>query len=133
MAGRWPAVSLDKQNDSMGITYVEGTLTGPTGQQETLQFLVDSGATYTLVPRATWRSLGLTSKRTVSFRMADGSRMDREVGECHIRLTQGDAHTPVILGEEGDLPLLGTVTLEELGLVLNPFTRTLHPMNMLLV
>ena len=39
---------------------------------------------------------------------------------------------PVIFGELGDEPLLGATTLEALGLVLNPFTRTLHPMRMLL-
>jgi predicted aspartyl protease len=43
-----------------------------------------------------------------------------------------EAHTPVILGEEGDEALLGIVTLEILGLVLNPFTRTLQPMRMML-
>jgi hypothetical protein len=39
----------------------------------------------------------------------------------------------VILGEPGDEPLLGVITLEELGLVLNPFNRTLQPMKTLLV
>jgi hypothetical protein len=38
--------------------------------------------------------------------------------------------TPVILGEEKDEALLGVVTLENLGLVLNPFT--LHPMRLIL-
>ena len=33
----------------MGITYIPGTVTGPNGQR-TLDFLVDSGATYTLLP-----------------------------------------------------------------------------------
>lgn len=44
-----------------------------------------------------------------------------------------EAHTPVILGEEGDEALLGAVTLEILGLVFNPFKRTLQPIKMLLV
>ena len=55
------------------------------------------------------------------------------MSECHIALPQGEGHTPVILGEPGDEALLGTVTLEILGLVLNPFTRELQPMRMLLV
>jgi hypothetical protein len=38
----------------------------------------------------------------------------------------------VILGEAGDEALLGAVTLEILGLMLNPFDRTLTPMRMLL-
>ena len=47
-------------------------------------------------------------------------------------LPQGEAYTPIILGESGDDPLLGVVTVEILGLVLNRFTRTLQPMRMLL-
>lgn len=39
---------------------------------------------------------------------------------------------PVIYGEEGDDALLGATTLESFGLVLNPFTRELHPMRMLM-
>jgi hypothetical protein len=46
--------------------------------------------------------------------------------------SMGESHSPVILGEPGDAPLLGVVTLENLGLVFNPFTRTLHPMRLLL-
>ena len=66
------------------------------------------------------------------FTLADGSAIQRDVSECHISLPQGDGHTPVVLGEPGDEALLGVVTLEILGLVLNPFNRTLQPMKMLL-
>jgi predicted aspartyl protease len=117
----------------MGVTYIEGIVTGAGGQRATVQFLVDSGATYTLLPHADWQAIGLTPKRVVSFTLADGTAVQRAVSECHIALPQGDGHTPVILGEPGDEALLGVVTLEILGLVLNPFTRALQPMRMLLV
>ena len=58
----------------------------------------------------------------------DGTEVKRDVSECHIALPQGDGHTPVILGEPGDEPLLGAVTLEILGLILDPFKRTLRQM-----
>jgi predicted aspartyl protease len=116
----------------MGLVFVEGTVTGPTGQQASLQFLVDSGANYTLLPHRTWPSIGLTPKRSIRCTLADGSIIERQVSECHIALPEGDGHTPVILGEPGDEALLGTITLEELGLFLNPFTRTLQPMRMML-
>lgn len=64
---------------------------------------------------------------------ADGRTVTRKVSECYIVLPQGEAHTPVILGEPGDEALLGVVTLEILGFVLNPFTRELQPMRMLLI
>jgi predicted aspartyl protease len=116
----------------MGITYVPGTLVGPTGETDRLDFLVDSGATYTVVPESSWRKLGLRAIRTQRFRFADGSPMERNIGRCEIQLELGDAVTPVILGLPGDEALLGAVTLEELGLVLDPFSRTLHPANALM-
>ncbi len=116
----------------MGITYVDGTVRGPAGHEEHVRFLVDSGATYTLLPHAVWQALELTPEREVAFTLADGTVVERRVSECHLTLPQGAAHSPVILGEPEDEPLLGVVTLEILGLVFNPFTRTLHPMRMLL-
>jgi hypothetical protein len=40
--------------------------------------------------------------------------------------------SPVVLGGPRDAPLLGMVTLEALGLMLNPLTRELLPMKLLL-
>ncbi|MCL0087789.1 aspartyl protease family protein [Dehalococcoidia bacterium] len=105
---------------------------GPSGKQESVEFLIDSGATYSLLPKTVWETIGLRPKRKQSFRLADGTRVERTVSEAFVILPQGEAHTPVILGEEGDEALLGVVTLENLGLVFNPFDRTLHPMRMLL-
>ena len=116
----------------MGVTYIDGTVTGPAGQQRSVRFLVDSGATYSVLPHDDWQAIGLTAKRTTTFSLADGTTIQRDVSECHISLPQGDGHTPVVLGEAGDTALLGVVTLEILGLVLNPFNRTLQPMRMLL-
>ena len=116
----------------MGITYIEGVVTGPTGKQAVVRFLVDSGATYTLLPHKDWRAIELSPKRSATFILADGTSVERRVSECHIALPQGEGHTPVVLGEPGDESLLGVVTLEILGLVLNPFTRALQPMRMLL-
>jgi predicted aspartyl protease len=116
----------------MGVTYIEGVVTGLTGKQATVRFLVDSGATYTLLPHEDWQAIGLSAKRSLTFTLADGTTIERRVSECHISLPEGEGHTPVILGEPGDEALLGVVTLEILGFVLNPFNRTLQPMRMLL-
>jgi clan AA aspartic protease len=117
----------------MRVIYIKGTVTGPTRKHAIVKFLVDSGAQYTLLPHDTWKAIGLAPKRTMSFTLADGTTVDRKISECYISLPQGEGHTPVILGEPGDEALLGVVTLEILGLVLNPFKRTLQPMRMLLV
>jgi hypothetical protein len=42
------------------------------------------------------------------------------------------ATSPVVLGGPGDAALLGAVTLETLGLMLNPLSRELLPMRLML-
>lgn len=116
----------------MGVTYVEGKVRGPEGIEKEERFLVDSGATYSLLPESIWKGLGLVPKREVVFTLADGTQIARKVSECYFLLPQGEGHSPVILGEKGDEALLGAVTLEVLGLILDPFKRTLRPMHMLL-
>jgi len=117
----------------MGIIYVEGRVRGATEKEKEARFLIDSGVTYTLLPKEVWQAIELEPKREHTFVLADGSEIKRKVSECYIILPQGEAHTPVILGEEGDEALLGVVTLEILGLVFDPFKRELRPMRMLLV
>ena len=116
----------------MGITYVDGTARGPTGKEEPVRFLVDSGATYSLLPTPVWESLGLEPTREQTFTLADGTTLQRRISTCYLILPQGEDYSPVILGEPGDEAPLGAVTLEELGLLFHPFSRTLHPMRMML-
>jgi len=40
----------------MGITYIDGVARGPHGKEETVRFLVDGGATYSLLPNPIWRA-----------------------------------------------------------------------------
>ena len=49
----------------MGLTFVPGKVTGPTGASRTVGFHVDSGATYSLLPHDIWQELGLEA--TESF------------------------------------------------------------------
>ena len=113
----------------MGITYIEATVSNG-DRSATLDFLIDSGAQLSLLPLDIWRRLGLESIDSRQFRLADGTLIERRVSECKLTISEQSRHTPVILGEEGDEALLGVVTLEEFGLVLNPFARTLEPMRM---
>lgn len=116
----------------MGIVYVEGIARGPSEKEEPVRFLVDSGASYSLLPESVWQSLGLEPTREMTFSLADGTTLQRRISRCFLILPQGEDYTPVILGEPGDEALLGVVTLEILGLVLNPFNRSLQPMRMML-
>ena len=55
----------------MGFTYVEGRAQGRDGGETTVNFLVDSGSGYTLLPYQVWQSLGAepTRKENLSWRM----------------------------------------------------------------
>jgi len=116
----------------MGLTNIKATVRS-NSRKVKLAFLVDSGALYTLLPHKIWQALHLKRKRTETFTLAHGTPVERGLSECYISIPKlGEGHTPVILGEPGDEALLGAITLEELGLVLNPFNRTLQPMRMML-
>jgi predicted aspartyl protease len=96
------------------------------------RFLIDSGAIYSVLPEPTWRALGLTPEREVEFTLADGTPIRRGVSECRFEIREHGATSPVVLGEASDGALLGAVTLETLGLMLNPLTREILPMQMVL-
>ena len=83
-------------------------------------------------PRKSGVPLRLKPKRAMVFTLADGTEIRRKVSEYLVRLDHEEGHSPVVLGEGSDEALLGVVTLENLGLVLNPFDRTLRPMRAML-
>jgi predicted aspartyl protease len=118
----------------MGLTYVEGTVrvSGSRRRSRRVRFLIDSGALYSVLRREDWKALGLKAERELDFVLADGTSLTRGVSECSFELEGRRATSPVVLGETEDEALLGAVTLETLGLMLNPLSRTLQPMRMLL-
>ena len=95
-----------------------------------IRLLVDSGAVYSVLPYDAWRSLGLQPSRTMDFVLADGTVVSRDVSHAMFTYQGIRAPSPVVLGGPRDEALLGAVTLESMGLVLNPFERTLRPMKM---
>ncbi len=119
---------------AMGLTSVEGKVTTPTRRRRArrVRFLIDSGAIYSVLRGPDWRALGLRPERTLDFVLADGTTLTRGVSECAFEIEGRRATSPVVLGETEDEALLGTVTLETLGLMLNPLNRTLQPMRMVL-
>ena len=118
----------------MGTTYVTARVrrTGGRGGAQAVRFLVDSGAVYTVLPRAVWTALKLRPVRDAEFTLADGPTISRGIAEATFEIDGVAATSPVVLGEAGDAPLLGAVTLETLGLMLNPLSRELTPMRLML-
>jgi predicted aspartyl protease len=111
----------------VGLVHVDVAVGRESGPHQTVRFLVDSGAAYSVLPTAVWQALGLQPVRTMDFVLADGTLIRREVSHCFFTYQGVRAPSPVVLGESRDEALLGTITLEAMGLVLNPFERTLQP------
>ena len=110
-----------------------GLAARPGGPPEEIAALVDTGATYTLVPAPTLRRLGVEPIGRQTFLIADGSRVEREVGWLLVRIGGEESPTVVVFGDEDAEPLLGAVTLEEFGLGVDPVRRRLVPVDGYLV
>ncbi len=96
----------------------------------TVEFLVDSGAVYSVVQSAILKQLGCKPYREKSFFLADGSKVTRKIGDAFFEYKGVGGPAPVIFGEKHDRNLLGVTTLEALELVLDPFRGDLRPMTM---
>ena len=112
----------------MGLTDIAATVFNPGDRRKQAQvtFLVDSGASYTALPVEVVRLLGLKPSFEQTFSLADGTRIKRKIGNALVKLEGKEVATPVILGQKGDEALLGVLTLEGLGLVLDPLKRELR-------
>ncbi len=118
----------------MGLTHIAATIANPANPRKTkkLSLFVDSGAVYSVVPKVVLRQLGVKPHSTKTFTLADGSEITRKVGDVIFKFNGQQGASPVIFGERGDSTLLGTVSLEALGLLLDPIRRELRPLPMVL-
>ena len=96
-----------------------------------VEVLVDTGATYTKVPRAALAALGITPAVRRQARSGDGRTITRELGEARIRF-QGEQYVNLVtFGEAGEDALLGSITLETFSLAVDPVNRRLVPVTAL--
>lgn len=118
----------------MGLTHIAARVANPAHPRRMarVRFLVDSGAVYSLVPTAILRKLGIRPHSSRTFLLADGTEITRDIGDAIFVIDGQRAASPVIFGEEDDAALLGSVSLESLGLILDPMKRVLRPLPMVL-
>lgn len=100
-------------------------VTGP-GSRMT-EAIVDTGASYTVIPGPLLHQLGIQPKRTDTFMLADGTQHEETIGEARVTVSGRDAVTPVVFGSDQALPLLGAVTMQELNLAVDPKGERLVP------
>ena len=112
----------------MGTFRVNLAVGDPQGQHyTTVASLVDTGSTYTALPASLLRRLGVPVRQRRPFELADGSRVERDMGQTWIQIDGKTAIVPVVFADEGTQPLLGAVTLEIFGLAVDPVRRRLVP------
>jgi clan AA aspartic protease len=110
----------------MGHVFVEAELSW--SRTERVRLLIDTGATYTLLPEDLAQRLGIIpSPRPVRVTLADGSEKDFHLGTVLVRLERREAGATVLIAPLGSAPLLGVEALEALGLAVDPVDHTLHP------
>lgn len=120
---------------AIGVTYVQVKVSNPRHPGERaieLEFLVDTGAIYSVVPRERLEALGVAHLERHQFTLADGTHQAYDVGEAFFELAGKVGTSKVIFGPPGVVPLLGALTLESLALMVNPVTRELLPMRLVL-
>jgi len=118
----------------MGLTHITAAIINPAApkKQMRMEFLVDSGAIYSVVPKADLKRLGIKPCGSKEFTLADGTKIVRKFGNALFAFQKTPGASPVIFGEKGDTPLLGMVSLEALGYILDPLRRELRPLPMVL-
>jgi clan AA aspartic protease len=126
------AVCFCQRVHVMGITTIKATVGNPADPKRScdVEFLVDSGATYSLVPSEILVSLGIESHSIREFVLGNGEFVQRRMGTATFQYIGIRGDSLVMFGEPGDAPLLGATTLEGFGLILDPFRRELKPLPM---
>ena len=100
----------------------------PTGQRfETVDAWVDTGASYTLVPRSIMERLGHSPSHWRPFRLADGTVVELGLCQVPLRLRQETSMVSCVFGDDESEPLLGATALEEFGLGVDPVNHELVP------
>lgn len=110
----------------MGDTYARMTVHGPLGK-DTVEALVDTGATFTKISSSVAQKVGFEGRRQVEIVLANGEKVSRQLGSLEVEIASQKDVVPVTVGEDREAGFIGYTTLEILGFKVNPVTRKLEP------
>jgi predicted aspartyl protease len=115
----------------MGTFRVEATFRHVHDRERkaTVSLLVDTGATWTTLPRETIDALGATPIADRRVRLANGSEETWPVTILLVTLEGAELPTVCLVGPPNGPALLGAVTLEEFSLSADPVGRRLVPVS----
>ncbi len=112
----------------MGTFSTPISIGSPDGRRwESLDALVDTGASIASVPASMLRGLGVEPMRTERFTFAQGETREMEIGQTWIRIGDREVVTLVLFNEEGTTPLLGAHALEGVFMGVDPVGKRLVP------
>ena len=111
----------------MGATYVTAVVRNPAQPNRTWQglFLVDTGATDCLIPRACLEAIGLKPKSRRVYGLADGSEIKMDITTADIEFMGEIVGTTIVMGDANAEPLLGVTALESVGIEIDPHNQQL--------
>ncbi len=92
---------------------------------ESIDALVDTGATYTWIPRDVLSGLGVVSEKEWPFVLADGREVRCPVAWVQIGIGGRAQRTIAVFGEPGSEAILGVFALEGFRLAADPVNRRL--------
>ena len=118
----------------MAITFLKLKVINPEHPKKIkeCEFLVDSGAIYSVVPKDVLKNLGIKATSLQEFILANGEVITRPIGNAYFKYQGKIRAAPVVFGDKGVF-LLGVTTIEAFGLILDPFRRELRPLPMVLM
>jgi len=118
----------------MGIVRVKGKVYNIDKTKHVeVEFIVDTGAIYTGVPENLLERIGVRRLSKRKFTLANGSTVYLDVGEGRIEVDGRETVTLIIFLPKDSKPLLGSTTLELLGLEVDPITKRLKETELLLL
>jgi predicted aspartyl protease len=92
-----------------------------------MELMVDTGAAYSWISRNRLEQLGIRPVRRMQFRTIEGHLIEREVAPVFVASDGFTGGDNVVMAEAGDMEVLGSHTLETLGVVVDPVNKKLVP------
>ena len=92
-----------------------------------IEAMVDTGASYTIVPGHLLRELGITPIDKIQLVLADGRTVEYDIGRAWATINGDSEVTLVVFGADDARALLGAYTLEGLRLAVDPAHGRLIP------
>ena len=120
--------TVQKLGESVGATYITVAIRNPAEPERVWEgeFLVDTGAVDTLVPRQHLEAIGIAPKKQRTYGLADGQELIMDIAGADLEFMDESTYGTVIFGAENVEPLLGVTALESVGIEVDPHNATLN-------